>query len=238
MADYYIYNLEVQMNRKDSARYRVFDGNFKRAQMELGILKYRDEKLKGLTIFDIAKEYSKHKTKDPVVKYSKQYWAAMSMRKWTCYEAESKIPKVIEILTKVKKDKWIVFNKSIKFAEELDKKLKPFKSLVYHSKMLDDDRRDVLTRFEKGECKILIAVDALNAGLNVPEVDAAICVSGVSTELVNVQQLGRIIRFRANKKALFFNLYCKNTIEENWVKSKTKSMPNTAWIKSLNHASF
>lgn len=193
VSDYKIANLEVGFNRKDSGKYMLFDGQFKRAQMELGILKYKDENLHGLSVFDIAKTYSKLKTKEPIVKYSKQYWSSMSLRKWVCYEAESKIPVVIDILTKVKKKKWIIFNKSIKFAEKLLYTLIAlgFEAGMYHSKMKDDAREATLAQLASGEIDILIAVDALNAGLNVPDVDAAICVSGVSTELTNTQQVGQ-----------------------------------------------
>lgn len=233
VSDYMIYNLEVPMNRRDTARYRIFDSQFKRAQMELGILKYRDPVLHKMDVFSIAKEYYKEKSKEPIVKYSKQYWSSMTMRKWVCYEAESKIQYVINILKKFPEKKWIIFNKSVKFAEKLKETI-PYASVIYHHKMKDKDRTQVLQDFEDSKYKILIAVDALNAGLNVPDVDAAICVSGVSTELTSVQQLGRIIRKRPDKVAMFINLYSKGTVEENWVKSKTKTFPNLIWTNNIS----
>ncbi len=231
VSNYQIYNLEVKLNRKDGAKYRTFDNEFKRAQMELGIIKSRDETLKDKLIFDIAKENCTKKEKSPIVMYSKKFWSSMTMRKWVCYEAESKIDYVVDIIKKFPNRKWIIFNKSIKFAETLKSHID--NSVVYHSKMKEDERKIVLKNFENGTFSILIAVDALNAGLNVPDVDSAICVSGVSTELTNVQQLGRIIRFRDNKLALFINLYSSNTVEENWVKSKTKNLNNVTWVKSV-----
>lgn len=235
VSDYYICNLEIPLNRKDLGRYKIFDNQFKRAQMELGILKYREPEYKHLTVFDLARQFSTSKLKEPVVKYAKQYWSAMSMRKWVCYEAESKIPVVLNILRKFKGRKWIIFNKSIKFAENLSEVLATcnFKSRVYHSKMKEAERAKVISDFEENKFDILIAVDALNAGLNIPEVDSAISVSGVSTELTNVQQLGRIIRKVDDKVALFINLYARGTVEENWVKTKTKNFPNTFWVKTI-----
>lgn len=91
--------------------------------------------------------------------------------------------------------------------------------------MKDDARQKVLDEFESNEFRILIAVDALNAGLNVPDVDSAICVAGVSTELTMVQQLGRTSRKTTDsKKAIFINLFCKNTVEETWIKKKTNTL--------------
>lgn len=99
-------------------------------------------------------------------------------------------------------------------------------SMLYHSKMKKDVRESVLEAFSNNTCRYLIAVDALNEGLNVPDADAAICVSGVSTQLVQNQQSGRIGRVAANKKALFVNLVSKDTIEERWVRNKTAGINN------------
>lgn len=115
----------------------------------------------------------------------------MSMRKWICYESESKVDVVNKILNKFPEKKWIIFNKSVKFAEKLKESIL-YPCVIYHHKLNDKERVLALQEFENNKYNILIAVDALNAGLNVPEVDAAICVSGVSTELVATQQLGQI----------------------------------------------
>ena len=97
---------------------------------------------------------------------------------------------------------------------------------VYHSKLKDVEREKILNAFKDNEFSVLIAVDALNAGLDVPDVDAAICVSSTSTELIAIQQLGRTARFRKNKRALFINLFTPKTVEENWIKKKNMSLKN------------
>ena len=107
-------------------------------------------------------------------------------------------------------------------------------SKVYHSKMKMEDRDKVLEDFADNKCKILICVDALNAGFNVPDADAAICVSGVSTELVAIQTRGRVSRYLEGKEAIFINLYGEDTIEKSWVKNKTKNIPAVRWIESIN----
>lgn len=231
VSKYEIFNLATTMSKSESGKYRLFDGKLKRAQMEIGFLKIKDKNLKGMQVFDIAKLYATSKDKTPLVKYSKEFWASMGMRKSICYNALSKINYVLEILKSFPEKKWIIFNKSIDYAEKLKETIGS-KAVIYHSKMKDGERDQALQDFANNKFSILVAVDALNAGLNVPEVDGAISVSGVSTELTNIQQLGRILRFKENKKALFINLYCKNTVEENWVKSKTKNL-DVKWISNV-----
>ena len=113
----------------------------------------------------------------------------------------------------------MLLTKSIKFAESLQ-------SLVggrlYHSKLKKDERVKTLEEFNDGLFNILIGVDALNEGVNIPDIDGAICLSGVSTELTNTQQLGRILRYQEGKRRpLFVNLYTEKTVEKNWVEEKT-----------------
>lgn len=218
------YNLPVKLNRKEKAKYNTFNEQFHRATMQIAMLKKDIIELKDINVFDIAKEYSKKKDgNEQLQKQAKAYWSAMTMRKWVCYNAESKIPIVKEILKKFPERKWILFNKSIKFAELLNKEIPH--SRVYHSKMKEEERKKVLEDFRNNEFKYLISVDALNAGLNVPDVDSAICISGVSTELVAVQQSGRVGRFVEGKNSIFINLYSEDTIEKTWVTNKTKSLP-------------
>ena len=84
--------------------------------------------------------------------------------------------------------------------------------------------------------KIITSVEALNEGLNVPDADGAICVSAVSTELVQIQSLGRILRHKDGKQALYFNLYMRDTQEEKWVRNKSTNLKNVVWttLKELH----
>lgn len=98
VAESRIFNIPVKMNRRDSARYKIFNQQFNRAKMELSILKTTMPHLQGISVFDIAKAFNGDKEKNDLVKYSKMFWSGMTLRKMTCYNAESKIPAVKEIL--------------------------------------------------------------------------------------------------------------------------------------------
>lgn len=114
-------------------------------------------------------------------------------------------------------------------AEELAKRILP--SALYHSKLSKDVRKEVLDNFERQPYGVMVAVDALNEGLNITTIDSAICVSGVSTLLTNYQQLGRILRRAPDKKPpVFFNLFTQDTVEKTWVEKKTKDLNNVKWL--------
>lgn len=215
VADYKMYNIEINFFPKDRAKYSIFDNQFKTAQMGLMQMKKAHKLLKDYTVFDLAKAFNsdngaavefsfikesvdaKKLERDllllendlsKITKYAKKYWSGMTMRKWVCYESEAKIHNVKLLLQKFPDRKWIIFNKSIKFAERLRDEIP--NSYIYHSKLKNNEREQVLKDYHADPKGVLIAVDALNAGLDIQDADAAITVSGVSTELIGVQQLG------------------------------------------------
>jgi superfamily II DNA or RNA helicase len=223
-----IYNLEVNFDPKNKASYTAFDKQFKAATIQLA--KY-NKIVRENSIFDLARKYSVESSDIVGLnKAAKAYWGAMTLRKWSCYNNREKIKVVKNIITKIPKNKWIIFTKSISFAKELAEELD---AMLYHSNMKTKDRENVIDKFKSATKAILVSVDALNAGLNVPDTDAAICASGTSIDLTFLQQLGRISRKTDKPKVgLFINLFTKNTVEETWVKNKTKTA-NARFIKNV-----
>lgn len=96
------YNLEIPLNKKDAAKYRTFNNQFNRAVLELSVLKQAIPTLKHKNVFDIAKEFNKATNPGlkELIKWSKSYWASMTLRKWVCYEAQTKIDYILEIIRK------------------------------------------------------------------------------------------------------------------------------------------
>lgn len=238
IADFEVYNLEIPMTRHERSKYNIFDGMFNEARGIISSLKKNIEGLENKNAFDIASEYNKKTTftsriEEDLIKASKQFWSAMTMRKFACYNSSKKLDVALQIVKMFPDRRWILFNKTIKQAEKLHAILGG-ESVIYHSKLKDDERKLVLEQFASNkEIKYLIAADALNAGLNVEDIDAAISLSGVSTELPFIQRIGRTLRLMPNKKALFINLYSKDTVEKRWVANKTQNI-KVIWIKAIN----
>jgi len=90
--------------------------------------------------------------------------------------------------------------------------------------MSTSDRSSSLLRAGDSSVRVICSATALNAGYDLPSIDAAIVAAGVSTELVNIQQIGRTVRIREGKHALIINLFVDKTQERVWVESKLKNM--------------
>lgn len=76
------------------------------------------------------------------------------------------------------------------------------------------ERRRWIDAFAAGEVNVLTTSRVLNEGVDIPEAEVAIIVSGTSTVRESVQRLGRILRPRADKQAVLYELVAEGTTEE------------------------
>ena len=67
--------------------------------------------------------------------------------------------------------------------------------------------------FRDGTYSILVTSKVLNEGVDVPEANVAIIVSGSGSVREHVQRLGRILRKREGKQAVLYELISKQTGE-------------------------
>ena len=217
VSDFTIVNIPVAISKKTRAKYNVFDQALTRAKMEL----FRHIKVyKFPSIFDMANKCKTDKL-HPAYKASKEFWGAMTMRKKIVYTASEKIPVVLDILKLYPNRRWIIFTKSVDIAEDLYKELPT--AGIYHYR--HPYKEEHLQNFKDKRCRVLICVDALNQGLNVPDIDGAICMSFISTELTFIQQIARITRKTIGKQMpVFINLFFKDTVEETWLNKKAQNL--------------
>ena len=76
------------------------------------------------------------------------------------------------------------------------------------------ERRDVLLKFNSGAYPIVATSRVLNEGVNVPEANVAIILSGSGSVREHVQRLGRILRKSGDKEATLYEVITRGTVEE------------------------
>lgn len=76
------------------------------------------------------------------------------------------------------------------------------------------ERKYILEAFNKGEYLGLVASKVLNEGVNIPEANVAVVLSGSGTIREHVQRLGRILRQRQGKQAVLYEVISKDTVED------------------------
>ncbi len=75
------------------------------------------------------------------------------------------------------------------------------------------ERRALLDAFSAGTLPVLVTSRVLNEGVDLPEAEVAIVLSGSDTVREHVQRLGRILRPRAGKQATLYELVAADTAE-------------------------
>jgi superfamily II DNA or RNA helicase len=76
------------------------------------------------------------------------------------------------------------------------------------------ERREILLRFNAGTLPIVATSKVLNEGVNVPEANIAIVLSGSGSVREHVQRLGRVLRKVGEKQALLYEVITRGTAEE------------------------
>lgn len=215
MSPFRVINKQVEMSKTTKARYNYFNTAFNEASVNIAKLKRAEYGSKA--IFDVARERSKMNDDSPLTAWCKKYWAYMSLRKQILYNNPSKIDAVKMLCEKHKGQNIIIFTKTIALAELIGSTIGAY---VYHSKLSTSEREFILSNFGK----VLVTVDAMNEGVNLVDMEVGISASGVSTQIEQIQRLGRINRIKDNKFATFYNLYVKDSPEQRWVTEKTKDL--------------
>lgn len=85
--------------------------------------------------------------------------------------------------------------------------------LMYHGEMKRKDADESLEAFKRGESRLLMSVKALREGVDVPDADLGIMVSGTNATRARVQTLGRCLRKGEADKAIIYILYVANTTD-------------------------
>jgi superfamily II DNA or RNA helicase len=75
------------------------------------------------------------------------------------------------------------------------------------------ERSEILTRFAAGEYGAVVTSKVLNEGVDVPDANVAVVISGSGSVREHVQRLGRILRRKAGKSATLYELVSAKTSE-------------------------
>ena len=82
------------------------------------------------------------------------------------------------------------------------------------------ERRRTLEAFGEGSIRVIATSRVLNEGVDMPDADVGIVLSGTSTVREHVQRLGRILRPKAGKKATLYELIASGTKEQDHSESR------------------
>ena len=125
--------------------------------------------------------------------------------------SESKISELQTILNQNKSAKTIIFTQNNKMVYDLSNK---FLIPVITYKTAKDERRDVLDGFRSGRYNVVVTSKVLDEGIDVPDAEIGIVVSGTGSGRELIQRLGRLLRPKQDgKKARLIEIVSRQTRE-------------------------
>jgi superfamily II DNA or RNA helicase len=136
--------------------------------------------------------------------------AAYRRQKNIAFGSTAKVHYVWELLRRHAKDRVLIFTHDNNLAYAIGTRyLLP---VLTHQTGVKE-RKDMLARFAAGEWRSLVTSKVLNEGVDVPEANVAIIVSGSGAVREHVQRLGRILRRVAGKQAVLYEMISQGTSE-------------------------
>jgi superfamily II DNA or RNA helicase len=182
LADYDIKRIDVELTPEERKRYERLQGTFTDYLARSGI---------QLRSGSDYQELVKRSGSDPE---AREALLAKQRAREVMMNADGKTDALAEILDRHRKDRIIVFTAYTDLVYELAER---FLIPPITNETGADERREILDRFRRGEYSRVVAANVLDEGVDVPDANVAVVLSGSGSEREFTQRLGRILRPKA-----------------------------------------
>jgi RNA polymerase primary sigma factor len=229
-----IYNVRLQLNPEQNLAYYELDKKINLLVSDLCILLNAKASTVFTEIDKFKTAYERNciaRTEQAVSVYNKvaALFTLYNNRKSFLSHGNHRISDTLLICLRIP-EKVLVFCGSIAMASKLASRLsKVRKTFLYHSKMPEEVRRRSLEQFKESSDGILVSINALNRGINVPDCNFGVICSASSSEHDFIQRLGREVRLSTdpNKVAILIQPFYAGTQEEKWLRKRIGSLETT-----------
>ena len=200
LADYDIKRIAVELTDDERARYEEFQGTFTDYLAQSGI---------QLRSGSDYQELVKRSGNDPA---AREALLAKQRAREVMMNAERKVERLAGILDRHRADRIIVFTAYTDLVYRLSER---FLLPAITHETSGSERREILERFRDGTYSRVVTANVLDEGVDVPDANVAVVLSGSGSEREFTQRLGRILRpTEDGSRALLYELVTANTAEE------------------------
>ena len=131
-------------------------------------------------------------------------FAAYREQRRIAFTAQSKIDALWRVLCRHRNDRILVFTEDNDTVYRLSRLL--FLPVITHQTK-PAERVELLRQFATGELPVLLTSKVLNEGVDVPDANVGIILSGNGSVREHVQRLGRILRKQEGKRAALYEIF-------------------------------
>lgn len=145
-------------------------------------------------------------------KQGQRAMAAYRRQRELALAAPAKFELLAELLGNHRHDRMLIFTQENATAYSISRQfLVP--AITHQTKVTE--RSEILQRLKSGEYNAVVTSKVLNEGVDVPEANIAVVISGSGSVREHVQRLGRILRPREGKRARLYEVISAGTAEAN-----------------------
>ena len=200
LADYDIKRVAVELTDDERERYDEQQGIF------TDYLKRSNIQLRSGSDYQ---ELVKRSGTDPK---AREALLAKQRAREVMMNARRKVERLADILDRHREDRIIVFTAHTELVYRLSERF--LLPAITHETGADE-RREILARFREGSYSRVVTANVLDEGVDVPDANVAVLLSGSGSEREFSQRLGRILRPKADgSRALLYELVTEETAEE------------------------
>ncbi|MCL2271949.1 MAG: DEAD/DEAH box helicase [Treponema sp.] len=120
------------------------------------------------------------------------------------------------------------------YLTQLNSLAKLLNAPIVTGKTPNSERQSIYGAFKKGEVRVIVVSKVANFALDLPDASMAIQVSGsFGSRQEEAQRLGRILRPKEGRNALFFSLVSQYTVEETFAANRQKFLIEQGYKYSI-----
>ena len=198
LADYSVERILVELTDEERAAYDEARGVYRDFVVGQGI---RMSSPDGWTQFIIRSSISAE---------GRRAMKAYQRQRSLAFAAPSKLAYVDHLLHRHRNDRVLLFTERNAAAYEMSRR---FLAPVITHQTKVTERASILERFGSGVYNVLATSKVLNEGVDMPDANVGIVISGSGSVREHVQRLGRILRKQPGKTAVLYELVAEDTSE-------------------------
>jgi DNA excision repair protein ERCC-3 len=122
------------------------------------------------------------------------------------------------------------------YITQLESLARLLKAPLITGKTANPERERIYAAFKRGEVRVIVVSRVANFAIDLPDASCAIQVSGsFGSRQEEAQRLGRILRPKGGKNALFYTLVSRYTEEEDFAANRQKFLAEQGYKYSIQH---
>jgi superfamily II DNA or RNA helicase len=137
------------------------------------------------------------------------------------FNSVSKVVELAKILKKHEGSRVFIFTEHNKLVHKISN---DFLIPAITHRTTSKERSDILDRFRSGLYRAVVTSRVLDEGIDVPDADVGIILSGTGSSRAFIQRLGRILRKKKGKEAILYEIISAETSEVHTARKRKRSL--------------